>query len=77
MYCSQLIWKVYQQATGQKLCAPRTFHSYDLQNKKVLKIIQQRYGALKNLPRTEFVVVPSDLATSSLLEEAPRKNQKK
>ncbi|MDB4408699.1 YiiX/YebB-like N1pC/P60 family cysteine hydrolase [Akkermansiaceae bacterium] len=77
MYCSELVWKVYKQATGQQLCAPQTFDSYDLQNTTVLKIIQQRYGALENLPKTEFVVAPSDLANSIFLEEVPRKNQKK
>ena len=41
------------------------------------KIIQARYGSLEDFPKNEPVVAPSDLAKSVLLEEVPRRLQKK
>ncbi|MFT6379905.1 MAG: hypothetical protein ACI9NQ_000611 [Paracoccaceae bacterium] len=73
LYCSELVWKVYQEATGQELCAPKTFKSYFLDNPVVKQVIQKRYGDLSKLPEKEPVVAPSDLATSALLIEVPRR----
>jgi hypothetical protein len=72
LYCSELVWKVYQHA-GVELCPPRKFRDYDLQRPAVKKIIEQRYGSMDKLPLDEKVVAPSDLASSELLVEVPRK----
>ena len=72
LYCSELVWKVYQQA-GVELCPPRKFRDYDLQRPEVRKIIEERYGSIDRLPMDEKVVAPSDLAASALLMEVPRK----
>lgn len=72
LYCSELVWKFYQQA-GIELCPPRKFRDYDLQRPEVKKIIEQRYGGMDRLPMDEKVVAPSDLAASTLLVEVPRK----
>lgn len=72
LYCSELVWKIYQQA-GVELCAPRRFRDYDLQRPAVRKMIEQRYGGVEKLPLDEKVVAPSDLAASPLLAEVPRK----
>ena len=77
LYCSELVWKVYHQATGIKICEPKRFKDYDLEDQAVLKIIVQRYGERENLPMNELVVAPSDLADSPLLDEVPRKKRKK
>jgi uncharacterized protein YycO len=71
LYCSELVWKFYQQA-GIELCPPRRFRDYDLQKPEVKKIIEQRYGGMGRLPLDEKVVAPSDLAASTLLIEVPR-----
>lgn len=71
LYCSELVWKFYQQA-GIELCPPRRFREYDLQRPEVKKIIVQRYGGTDRLPMNEKVVAPSDLAASTLLIEVPR-----
>lgn len=77
LYCSELVWKVYHRATGIKICEPKRFMDYDLEDQSVLKIIVQRYGDRGNLPMNELVVAPSDLAASTLLDEVSRKRRKK
>ena len=74
LYCSELVWKFYQQA-GIELCELRKFRDYDLQQPAVKKMIEQRYGSMDKLPMDEKVVAPSDLLASSLLMEVP-KNEK-
>lgn len=71
LYCSELVWKFYQQA-GIELCDLRKFRHYDLQKPEVKKIIEQRYGSMHKLPLDEKVVAPSDLLASNLLIEVPR-----
>lgn len=71
-YCSELVWKFYQHG-GIELCAPRHFRDYNLHHPSVMKIINQRYGGIERVPMDEKVVAPSDLATSPLLAEVPRK----
>ncbi|MEO5913869.1 MAG: YiiX/YebB-like N1pC/P60 family cysteine hydrolase [Luteolibacter sp.] len=68
LYCSELVWKIYQHA-GIELCKPRQFKDFKLDDPKVKKIIEQRFGSVKALPRDEKVVAPADLASSPLLEE--------
>ena len=73
IYCSELVWKIYKEATGQKLCRPKTFKSYFLDKPAVRTVIQKRYGHAGKLPEKEPVVAPSDLAESPLLQEVPRR----
>lgn len=68
MYCSELVWKIYQRG-GVELCALRRFRDYHLDDPKVRKIIEERYGAVEKMPLDEKVVAPSDLAGSPLLED--------
>lgn len=71
LYCSELVWKFYQQA-GVELCELRKFRDYDLQQPTVKKIIEQRYGGMDKLPMDEKIVAPSDLLASDLLVEVPQ-----
>lgn len=73
LYCSELVWKIYQRA-GVELCEPRRFRDYNLNDPQVRKVIEQRYGGIANLPQDEKVVAPSDLAKSPLLMEIPPQN---
>lgn len=77
IYCSELVWKAYKEATGIELCKPRAFHTYNLEHPTVQRIINQRYGSTKNLPLDELCVAPSDLAESKLLIEVPKISAKK
>lgn len=72
LYCSELVWKIYQRATGIELSQPKSFQSYFLDDPAVQKVIEDRYGDLSALPRDEPVVAPSDLAESPFLIEVPR-----
>lgn len=74
LYCSELVWKVYQKA-GVELCELRRFRDYDLERPAVRKIVEQRYGGMDRLPMDEKVVAPSDLASSPLLVEVPRRGE--
>ena len=44
------------------------------QRPDVRKVIEERYGGIENLPKDEKVVAPSDIATSPLLVEVPRRD---
>ncbi len=70
LYCSELVWKFYQQA-GIELCPLRKFRDYDLQHPAVKKMIEQRYGSVEKLPMDERIVAPSDILGSKLLVEVP------
>jgi hypothetical protein len=72
MYCSELVWKIYEKA-GVRLCEPSRFRDYILDKPSVRKFIDERYGGTAKFPMDERVVAPSDLAASDRLEEPPRK----
>lgn len=74
-YCSELVWKVFQNGAGIRLCEPKNYGDYDLDHPKVAELINRRYGAKQNLPAKEKVVAPSDLAGSALLIEVPRETK--
>lgn len=65
IYCSELVWKIYQRATGLELGKLKTFAEYDLNHDIVRKIIKERYG--KDFNPHEKVIAPSDLMKSGLL----------
>ncbi len=71
LYCSELVWKIFQKA-GVELCAPRRFRDYQLERPAVRKIIEERFGGMERVPMDEKVVAPSDLAASALLVDVPR-----
>lgn len=71
MYCSELVWKVFQHADIE-LCALKKFRDYNLQQPEVRKVINERYGGMEHLPMEEKVVAPSDIAASQLLEDVPK-----
>ena len=70
LYCSELVWKTYQKA-GVELCEPRHFRDYHLDEPRVRKVIEERFGSIEKLPMDEKVVAPSDLIMSPLLVEIP------
>lgn len=71
LYCSELVWKVYQRAYGVELCPLRKMKDFDLTSPQVKTIMKQRYGT--NLPLEEKVVAPSDLSNSELLYVVEKK----
>ena len=66
MYCSELVWKIYEHGAGITLTEPREMKSYSGMTAKAEQVMQKRWGN-RNF-YTELVVAPSDLAESPLLE---------
>jgi len=71
LYCSELVWKIYQRGYGVELCPLRKMKEFDLTSPEVKVIMKQRYG--NNPPLDENVVAPSDLSNSVLLYEVEKK----
>lgn len=66
MYCSELVWKLYHEVAGVKLCALKTYSDYELGNEIVAAKIIERFG--KEFPVNEQVISPEDIFNSELLE---------
>ncbi|MDR1083422.1 MAG: peptidoglycan peptidase [Deltaproteobacteria bacterium] len=70
VYCSELVYKIYQRGAGMELVPLKTFGDYNLGSEAVLDLIEKRYGG--ELPLAEKAVAPSDLLQSPLLEVVGR-----
>ena len=66
LYCSELVWKIYQRAMRLELCPLRELRSYNLESKIVRYKLEERYG--KNIPLDEKMVAPEDIFLSNKLE---------
>lgn len=67
IYCSELVWKIYERGANITLAPLRTLKEYHLDSALVRAIIKERYGHEINLD--ERVIAPSDLMKSPLLEK--------
>lgn len=65
IYCSELIWKIYQRATGLEIGKLSTLSSFDLSSEVVKKKMKERYG--DNIPMSETVISPAAVFDSELL----------
>jgi Permuted papain-like amidase enzyme, YaeF/YiiX, C92 family len=65
IYCSELIWKMYQRATGIEIGKLEKLRSFDLTSEAVKKKMQERYG--DNIPMDETVISPAAMFESALL----------
>ena len=65
IYCSELIWKIYQRATGIEIGKLEKLSNFDLTNEAVLKIMKERYG--NKIPTEEIVISPASIFDSELL----------
>jgi uncharacterized protein YycO len=65
IYCSELIWKVYQRATGIEIGKLQKLSEFDLTNEIVKKKMKERYG--DKIPMNEIVISPSSIFDSELL----------
>lgn len=73
IYCSELVWKIYQRAAGVELAAPRPLGDFDLSGPVVQQVMQQRYG--DRVPLQEPMVSPGDLFDSPFLVEVMREGR--
>lgn len=65
IYCSELIWKIYQRATGLEIGKLQKLSEFDLTNEAVKKKMEERYG--DKIPMNEIVISPSAIFNSELL----------
>lgn len=65
IYCSELVWKMYDDAAGIHIGELRQLRDFDLMSESVQTIMAERYG--RNIPFDEEVIAPSDLFESDKL----------
>lgn len=65
IYCSELVWKIYQRATGIEVGKLGKLSDFDLTSEAVKKKMKERYG--NNIPVNEIVISPSAIFDSELL----------
>lgn len=65
IYCSELIWKVYKEATGLELGKLEKLKNFDLSSVAVKEKMKARYG--NNIPMNETVISPESVYNSELL----------
>lgn len=65
IYCSELIWKIYQRATGIQIGKPEKLSDFDLSDKAVQQKFKERYG--KTLPHQDTVISPASVFNSENL----------
>ena len=65
IYCSELIWKIYQRATGIEIGKLEKLGDFDLTNKLVKQKMKERYG--DKIPMDEIVISPAAIFDSELL----------
>jgi hypothetical protein len=66
IYCSELVWKIYEKGAGIELCDLKKLKDFNLNHPLVQEIMKQRFG--NDIPLDEKVVAPSQLYESDLLE---------
>ena len=65
IYCSELIWKIYQRATGLEIGKLQKLKDFDLSDKAVQTKMKERYG--DKIPMDEIVISPVAIYDSELL----------
>lgn len=66
LYCSEYVWKLYEQTLGLELCELHAMREYNLDHPLIKQKLKERYG--DDVPLDEPVVAPSDLFDSELLQ---------
>ena len=62
IYCSELIWKVYERGLGRKIGQLQQLRDFDLSNPAVQAKLRERYG--NRLPLAETVISPVSIFNS-------------
>jgi len=65
IYCSELIWKVYQRGAGIEIGKLEKLSSFDLSAETVQKKMKERFG--EHIPMNETVISPAAIFESELL----------
>ncbi|WP_343690108.1 YiiX family permuted papain-like enzyme [Chitinophaga sp.] len=65
IYCSELIWKVYQRSAGIEIGQLQKLSDFDLTSDVVKAKMKERYG--NDIPKNELVISPASIFESDLL----------
>lgn len=65
IYCSELVWKMYKEATGIEIGELEALADFDLSNELVKNKMKERYG--ENIPMNEKVISPAAMYSSNKL----------
>ncbi len=65
IYCSELVWKIYDEAAGIHIGELKQLKDFDLTSEAVRAVMAERYG--ETIPLTEKVIAPSGLFNSTKL----------
>ena len=65
IYCSELVWKLYQRALGIRIGELQRLRDFRLEDPAVRARLQERYG--KRVPLQERVISPAAMHDSTLL----------
>ncbi|HEM48716.1 MAG TPA: peptidoglycan peptidase, partial [Caldithrix sp.] len=65
IYCSELVWKIYEQAAGIEIGSLTKLKNFDLSHPVVKEKMKERYG--DNPPLDEDVIAPASIFNSDLL----------
>ncbi len=65
IYCSELVWKIYDQGIGVQVGRLQKLRDFDLSDPVVKAKMQERYG--NRVPMDETVISPSEIFSSKLL----------
>ena len=65
IYCSELVWKIYEKIPGIQLGRLKTLKDFDLSSNRVQALMKKRYGS--KIPFSEPVISPSDMFESEQL----------
>lgn len=65
IYCSELVWKVYKEATGIEIGELEELRDFDLSHDAVKQKMKERYG--DNIPMDEKVISPAAMFKSDKL----------
>ena len=66
IYCSELVWKIFERGAGIELGARQTIADFDLSHPAVQQKLKERYG--DRVPLDEVVVSPAAIFTAPDLE---------
>lgn len=65
IYCSELVYKLYNNSLQIELCKPRKLNDFDLSHPLVKAKLKEKYG--NKIPLDEPMVSPEDIYKSTLL----------
>ncbi len=66
IYCSELVYKIYSEGAGIKICNKKYLKDYDLSNPTVKALMKKRYG--NKIPLNEMMIAPSTIFESEKME---------